>query len=384
MAKRIWAALIITLMIALLTAAGCGGSVVDQVDLPENGVVFTAVARYAASQGEEASTLMTLNFFNNSNQASTFLLGTGIPPAVYKTDAENTSIVIQAQFTCPLEVEHDCFHAETITLEPGQKHDYELNISLPEEFFSSAEGHQVRATYVTQSGRTADEPITMFGEIAFYRKWHGISPEEGYSVLHSLPTPGNQSAGIAFDGQYFWVVNSSGKKIYQLDPQSGEVRNEFAAPGPLPAGLCWDGRDFFLSDTMSHQIYRCRAQDFTPVSSFKTPGRTPIGLACHSGFLWHVDHNIPKIFKLDPETGEVLDSIPLPDGRHMGLAFAGDYIWLADGLRRLLRKVDPTTGEIVKEIKVVTPYPASLTSWGDDLYFSDIGRNKIYKIQIKE
>jgi len=380
MAKRVLAAL----MIAQLAATGCGRSVLDQVDLPENTVVFIAVARHAASQNEKASARMTINFFNNSDKARTFLFGMGIPPAVCKMGAENASIVIQAQFTCPLEYEHDCFHAQTITLEPGQEHDCELDISVPEEFFSHAEGHQVRATYVTRNDRTAGEPITLIGKIAFYRRWHGISAEEGYSVHHSLPTPGNHPAGIAFDGEHLWAVDSLEKKIYKLDPRSGKVCDEFTTPGSLPAGLCWDGRDFFLSDTLSHRIYQCSSKDFASVSSFAAPGKTPIGLACNSGFLWHVDHDIPKIFKIDPKTGEVVGSIHLPDGRHMGIAFVGDHIWLADGLRRLLRKVDPTTGEIVKEVKVVTPYPVSLTSWGDDLYFADSGSGKIYRIRIKE
>jgi hypothetical protein len=52
-------------------------------------------------------------------------------------------------------------------------------------------------------------------------------PVIGQSVVRSIPAPGPESRGLAWDGNSLWLVDSEVGMIYQVDPVDGTVLHSF-------------------------------------------------------------------------------------------------------------------------------------------------------------
>lgn len=57
-----------------------------------------------------------------------------------------------------------------------------------------------------------------------------------------------QDRGIAFDGKSLWVNDFSAKKVFEIDPQTGKILSDFNIPemGSGSSGLAWDGQYLYL------------------------------------------------------------------------------------------------------------------------------------------
>ena len=66
---------------------------------------------------------------------------------------------------------------------------------------------------------------------------HGIALE----IVGSVPAPGPEVRGVAFDGQYIWCSDAYLDTIYRIDPRNGEVVHRLAydIPGGY-GGIEWD------------------------------------------------------------------------------------------------------------------------------------------------
>ncbi len=83
-------------------------------------------------------------------------------------------------------------------------------------------------------------------------------PETG-EILSSFSNPGFSLDGLAFDGNHFWVSDSSTMTIYQLDID-GKVLRQFLAPGQSPRGLTYDGHYLWNADG-NQKIYQLEFKD---------------------------------------------------------------------------------------------------------------------------
>ena len=77
----------------------------------------------------------------------------------------------------------------------------------------------------------------------------------------TIPAPGFQPSGLAFDGTFLYVLELSGvRTIFKLDPQTGACLDSFVL-GNNPDGLAFDGSSrLFVSDisgTPDLCLHRC-------------------------------------------------------------------------------------------------------------------------------
>jgi PKD repeat protein len=133
-------------------------------------------------------------------------------------------------------------------------------------------------------------------------KLYQIDPSTG-QVLRSLPVPAEVSAagtvdGLAWDGQYLWLADSTEQKLYQIAPESGAVLKQFVL-NFAPLGLAWDGQAFWVSQD-GPRLWR-----FSPTSGQASPGpqlpeslTSPDDLAWDGEALWVVDLAFQKIYRL--------------------------------------------------------------------------------------
>jgi streptogramin lyase len=85
-----------------------------------------------------------------------------------------------------------------------------------------------------------------------------IDVESGFSVVHTMPAPGNRPHGIAWDGDDLWCVETSHRALYRLHPRTGAVlqKIEVPAPHPEPHGMTlWDGA-FWYCDAGTRAVCR--------------------------------------------------------------------------------------------------------------------------------
>lgn len=85
-----------------------------------------------------------------------------------------------------------------------------------------------------------------------------VDVTDGFTVLHSIPAPGNRPHGLAWDGDDLWCVETNHRAIYRLDPQTGEQRGmiDIPEPYPEPHGMTlWEGY-FWYCDAHTRAVCR--------------------------------------------------------------------------------------------------------------------------------
>lgn len=199
-------------------------------------------------------------------------------------------------------------------------------------------------------------------------------------AIPSIPTPGDDPQGLAWDGESLWNVDATELKLFRLDPQSGLIRESLALKADFPTGLAWDGTSFWLLDSSELLIYKLDRKGKVK-GQIQAPGSFPQGLAWDGESLWVADFE-GQLYKVRPANGEVLETIPGPGESLTGLAWAAGSLWVADLDTQKLYKVDPTSGEKLAELPSPGPFPAGLTWDGTNLWVADAADLKIYKLTI--
>ena len=98
--------------------------------------------------------------------------------------------------------------------------------------------------------------LTWDGEYLWRNKHAGsgdfvkIDPET-CEILAFIGNPDiTQDRGIAFDGQSLWVNDFTALKVFEISPETGKILSSFDIPemGSGSSGIAWDGEYFYLVD----------------------------------------------------------------------------------------------------------------------------------------
>src|SRR5437016_14409404 len=68
----------------------------------------------------------------------------------------------------------------------------------------------------------------------------GFRPMVTMTTGSSVPLPGLQPCGLAWDGEAWWHSDGTAHRVYRLDPQDGVIRREFEVRGAM-GGTAWGG-----------------------------------------------------------------------------------------------------------------------------------------------
>ena len=71
----------------------------------------------------------------------------------------------------------------------------------------------------------SDKGVRSFGLTVFLAAL--ISSLGGQTIDRSIPTPGPESRGLAWDGKNLWVADSELDSVFQVDPMDGSVLHSF-------------------------------------------------------------------------------------------------------------------------------------------------------------
>lgn len=104
--------------------------------------------------------------------------------------------------------------------------------------------------------------------------WPGLGQSQ--EILKQFQAPGSESRGLAWDGQSLWCADVSDAKVYQLDPEDGQILSSFDySMDQGYGGLGW-GLDGYIwvTDYRSGASYFDKVDPFSGdvISSFHCPG----------------------------------------------------------------------------------------------------------------
>jgi hypothetical protein len=114
-------------------------------------------------------------------------------------------------------------------------------------------------------------------------------------IKSSFPVPdGGDSTGLTFDGKYLWNAGF-GVGIRKIN-KDGELVAIYPSPGNEPAALAFDGQNLWHSDLQANRIYKLDTTG-NVICSYRGPGSYPLGLTFDGTHLWVLDTD--GIYQMD-------------------------------------------------------------------------------------
>lgn len=138
-----------------------------------------------------------------------------------------------------------------------------------------------------------------------------FDPDSG-EMLSSINVAAD--AGTAFDGEHLFQIAAG--VIRKIDPNNGEVLATIPAPGDQDdSGLAWAEGSLWVGQHRGRKIHQVDPETGTLLRTIETE-RFVTGVTWVDGELWHGtwENNESDIRRIDPASGEVLEKMEMPAG----------------------------------------------------------------------
>jgi glutamine cyclotransferase len=140
---------------------------------------------------------------------------------------------------------------------------------------------------------------------------NALDPESG-EIVGGLDITAD--AGTAFDGTHLFQIAEA--VIRKIDPRTGEVLGEIATPGEGGAsGLAWAEGTLWVGKHRGRKIHQVDPETGTVLRTIDSD-RFVTGVTWVDGELWHGtwQDETSDVRRIDPATGEVLERLEMPAG----------------------------------------------------------------------
>ncbi len=174
--------------------------------------------------------------------------------------------------------------------------------------------------------------------IASGAKLSAIDPASG-ETLRSIDVAAH--AGTAFDGKHLFQIAED--RIQKIDPKTGRVLATIPAPGGGgDSGLAWAEGTLWVGQHRGRKIHQIDAETGAILRTIES-NRFVTGVTWTDGELWHGtwEGDQSELRRVDPRSGEVLESLEMPPGVSVsGLECdGGDRFFCGGGRSGKLRTV---------------------------------------------
>jgi parallel beta-helix repeat protein len=246
--------------------------------------------------------------------------------------------------------------------------EYQGDITATNNWWGTADREQVKSSIQVREGSISYEPYLTspedIGEVKYDYENNEIYdhppatendifpyfyPSDETRKIANYWSTINNPSGIAWDGEYFWVVNLD-KKLLKYDPL-GRLVDSLTAPGSLPIALAYDGQYLWTRDFSEQRAYQF---DFSGrvIRSILAPvgGYGEGGLVYDGHYLWTGQGN--KLYKFDT-AGNIVEVIQIQMDWILvsGLAWDGEHLWAVDKeINEKILEIDPSSGSILRWI----------------------------------
>jgi glutamine cyclotransferase len=148
-------------------------------------------------------------------------------------------------------------------------------------------------------------------------------------------------AGTAFDGKHLFQIAED--RIQKIDPKSGRVLSTIPAPGGGgDSGLTWAEGSLWVGHYRGRKIHQIDPETGAILRTVES-NRFVTGVTWVEGEVWHAtsEGEESDLRRVDPRTGEVLERIDMPHGIYVsGLeSNGGDQFFCGGGKSGKVRAV---------------------------------------------
>jgi hypothetical protein len=179
----------------------------------------------------------------------------------------------------------------------------------------------------------ADGNLYCFCETSPYLIWK-IRPDNGKAIgSFKFAKTAADTAGLAYDGKYFWAGNRATEYIYRFE-WGGRVASSFKAGWDFGQGLTWSGLHLWGTEKgseWSHGYYQMRV-DGKVIRSY-TSAYELFDIAWDGSNLWAPEYDsVEKTYRVvgfKSSTGNLVGTFPAPANEAWGAAYDGTYLWLS-------------------------------------------------------
>ena len=155
---------------------------------------------------------------------------------------------------------------------------------------------------------------------------------EGGKLVRTIEVPAD--AGTAFDGRYLFQI--ADEQIQKIDPKTGKVIAVIPAPGEGgDSGLTWAEGTLWVGQYRGRKIHQIDPETGAVLRTIESD-RFVTGLTWVDGELWHGtwEGDQSELRRVDPDTGEVLERLQMPAGVNVsGLESDGRELFFCGGGR---------------------------------------------------
>lgn len=140
---------------------------------------------------------------------------------------------------------------------------------------------------------------------------NALDPESG-EISRSLEVAAH--AGTAFDGEHLFQIANA--VIRKIDPRTGKVIAQIPAPGNGgDSGLAWAEGSLWVGQHRGRKIHQVDPETGEVLRTIESD-RFVTGVSWVDGELWHAtwEDSGSDVRRIDPETGEVLERLDMPPG----------------------------------------------------------------------
>lgn len=156
--------------------------------------------------------------------------------------------------------------------------------------------------------------VTFDGHAAWFAAGshlQSFDPESGVAGP-TLDVPAD--AGTAFDGRYLFQLTSD--RIQKIEPETGRVVATLPAPGKgRDSGLAWAEGTLWVGQYQDRKIYQIDPDTGEILRTIESD-RFVTGVTWVEGELWHGtwESDESELRRVEPESGAVLERLTLPQG----------------------------------------------------------------------
>ena len=140
---------------------------------------------------------------------------------------------------------------------------------------------------------------------------NALDPESG-AIVGTVAVAGD--AGTAFDGRHLWQIAEA--EIRKVDPGTGTVVATIPAPGDGgDSGLAWAEGSLWVGQHRGRRIHQVDPETGAVLRTIESD-RFVTGVTWVEGDLWHGtwEGDESDVRRIDPATGAVLERLEMPAG----------------------------------------------------------------------
>jgi glutamine cyclotransferase len=160
-------------------------------------------------------------------------------------------------------------------------------------------------------------------------KLHAFDPASG-DMRREIDVASH--AGTAYDGTHLFQIAED--RIQKIDPQTGQVLGSIPAPGEGgDSGLAWAEGTLWVGQHRGRKIHQIDPDTGKILRTIES-NRIVTGVTWVDGELWHGtwEGDDSDVRRVDPDTGKVLQSLDMPAGTGVsGLESNGDDQFFCGG-----------------------------------------------------